>query len=40
MRQSVRRPVNKSRSAGEFKRNVGRTKVMNLRTPMRGGFRL
>lgn len=36
-----RRRVNKSRSARKFRRNVGRTKSMNMRvTPMRGGFRI
>lgn len=34
-----RSPVNKHRSSGKFRRQVGRTKVANLRGPMRGGFR-
>lgn len=34
-----RHPVNKSRSARKFRGQVGRTKVANLRGPMRGGFR-
>lgn len=36
-----RRPVNKHKSAKHFKRNVGKTKGINLRgAPMRGGIRL
>lgn len=36
-----RQPVNKGRSAGQFKRNVSRTKSINMRAaPMRGGIRL
>jgi len=36
-----RRPVNKHKSAKQFKRNVGKTKGINLRgAPMRGGIRL
>lgn len=36
----MRRPVNKARSAGQFRRNVRKTKVVNLAQPGRGGFRL
>jgi len=33
--------VNKSKSAGQFRRNVSRTKSPNVRgMPMRGGYRL
>lgn len=36
-----RYPVNKSKSAGQFRRNVGRTKRLNFYAgPMRGGIRL
>lgn len=36
-----RQSVNKSRSAGQFRRNVGRTKAANISPPpMRGGIRL
>ncbi|WNK12793.1 MAG: hypothetical protein [Microvirus sp.] len=36
-----RSPVNKARSARKFRRNVGRTKAVNIRPiPMRGGIRL
>ena len=36
-----RQPVNKYRSAKDFRRNVGKTKYANVRMgPMRGGFRL
>jgi len=36
-----RHGVNKHRSAGQFRRNVSRTKKINLvRAPMRGGWRL
>lgn len=36
-----RRPVSKSFEAKKFRRNVGRTKSVNLRgAPMRGGIRL
>lgn len=36
-----RRPVNKSHAAKKFRRDVGRTKSVNLRAaPMRGGIRL
>lgn len=38
---AYRRRVNKRRSAGKFRRNVGRTKAVNMRAaPMRGGIRL
>lgn len=36
-----RRHVNKGRSARKFKRQVGKTKAINLKgAPMRGGIRL
>lgn len=36
-----RRPVNKFASAQKFRRNVKRTKAVNMRlNPMRGGIRL
>lgn len=36
-----RNGVSKRRSAKKFRRNVGRSKVLNLRqAPMRGGWRL
>lgn len=34
-----RRKVNKRRSARQFRRNVARTKAINV-IPMRGGYRL
>ena len=34
-----RHSVNKSRSSRKFRNQVGRTKVANMRGPMRGGFR-
>ena len=38
---TYRSPVNKGRSAAKFRRNVGRTKALNLRpTVTRGGIRL
>lgn len=38
---SFRNPVNKSRSAKSFRKNVSRTKSPNVRgMPMRGGYRL
>lgn len=38
---NYRRGVNKKRSARKFRRNISRTKAINMRaTPMRGGFRL
>jgi len=41
MRPSYRSPVNKSRSSGQFKHNVSRTKAPNVaKGPMRGGIRL
>lgn len=40
MRPLRRHAVNKSRSAGKFRRQVGRTKLTNLKGPMRGGIRL
>lgn len=36
-----RMPVNKQKSARQFKRNVGKTKFVNVKAgPMRGGIRL
>lgn len=36
-----RSPVNKAKSAGQFRRNVGKTKRANVApAPMRGGIRL
>lgn len=32
--------VNKRRSVRKFRRSVGRTKRINVATPMRGGFRI
>lgn len=41
MRPSYRRPVNKRKSARQFKSNVRHTKAANIRgNPMRGGYRL
>lgn len=41
MRPSRRSPVNKSRSARDFRSKSERTKAMNLAPPpMRGGFRI
>lgn len=41
MRPLHRRPVNKGRSAGKFRSQVGRTHSMNMKgAPMRGGIRL
>lgn len=40
MYPSKRRGVNKGRSARKFRRNVGRTKMANMRGPNRGGYRL
>ena len=34
-----RHSVHKGHSARKFRRQVGRTKIANLRGPMRGGFR-
>lgn len=34
-----RHGVNKGHSARKFRRQVGRTKAVNMRGPMRGGFR-
>lgn len=40
MRPLSRRGVNKSRSAGKFRRSVGRSKAPNVASgPMRGGWR-
>lgn len=35
-----RRPVNKRRSAAQFRSNLKRTKAVNVKGPMRGGIRL
>lgn len=35
-----RRSVNKAASAAKFRRGSGRTKVINMTGPMRGGIRL
>ena len=36
-----RMPVNKHKSARQFKKNVGKTKAVNMKAaPMRGGIRL
>ncbi|CCH66548.1 hypothetical protein RINTHH_3930 [Richelia intracellularis HH01] len=41
MRPVKRSRVNKARSAGKFRKQVGKTKMANLRSnPMRGGWRL
>lgn len=41
MRPVKRFGVNKHRSAGKFRHQVGRTKAINMRNPvMRGGIRL
>lgn len=40
MRPVYRKPVNKRRSAGKFRRNTRSTKAMNFAAPMRGGIRL
>lgn len=41
MRLVKRKPVSKYKSSKVFKRNVKKTKVMNLRSnPMRGGWRM
>lgn len=37
---SFRRPVNKGRSAKQFRRNIKRTKAPNVKNPSRGGIRL
>lgn len=34
-----RHSVHKGHSARKFRRQVGRTKIANMRGPMRGGFR-
>lgn len=33
-----RRPVNKGKSAKQFKRNIKKTKSVNVARPRRGGF--
>ena len=40
IRPNRRFSVNKRKSAGKFRRNVGRTKLLNLKGPMRGGYRI
>lgn len=40
MRPVKRVPVNKQRSAQQFRANTARTKVANMKSPMRGGWRL
>jgi len=35
-----RMPVNKRKSAGKFRKNVGKTKAINFAGVMRGGIRL
>lgn len=35
-----RRPVNKSRSARSFRKQIKRTQPVNVRAPGRGGYRL
>ncbi|WNK14441.1 MAG: hypothetical protein [Microvirus sp.] len=41
MKVSRRMPVNKSRSAAQFRGNTSRTKARNIAPPpMRGGYRL
>jgi len=41
MRPLKRKPVHKSKSSRQFRRNVGHTKALNLQgSPMRGGIRL
>lgn len=36
----ARRPVNKARSAGKFRKQVRKTNAKNLARPGRGGYRL
>lgn len=40
MRPSYRKPVNKRKSAGQFRRNSRRTKGANMAAVTRGGIRL
>ena len=40
MRPLYRNGVSKGKSAGKFKRQVSKTKAMNIKGPMRGGIRL
>lgn len=40
MRPLKRHGTNKGRSARQFRRNVSRTKGLNITAPMRGGIRL
>lgn len=35
-----RKPVNKRRSAAKFRRDINRTKVINVKSVQRGGIRL
>lgn len=40
MKPLKRHAVHKKHSVGQFKRNVGKTKAANMKTPMRGGWRM
>lgn len=40
MRPLKRHSVSKKHSARKFRKNVGRTKAVNMKGPMRGGIRL
>lgn len=40
MRPLKRFGVSKFKSARKFRRSVGRTKAINMKSPMRGGIRL
>lgn len=40
MSPSYRRPVNKGRSARQFRKNTRRTRGANFSQPLRGGWRL
>jgi hypothetical protein len=40
MRPLKRMKVNKMASAGQFRRDQGRTKAANIKSPMRGGWRM
>lgn len=40
MRPLKRRTVGKRRSAKKFRRNISRTKAVNMAGPNRGGYRL
>lgn len=38
---AMRHPVNKHKSANKFRKQIGKTKAINMRAaPMRGGIRL